>query len=121
MNRLVLYLLSIVISYVSFVVIGTLLMFAQIGVLGKGVIVILIGGLIYSPLYIVSNLTQFLLLKYPKHVKVAFFLPVVIVWLIVSFAVLTNNMDDFLWKIMVPSQVIVSLVGYKLYKTKIVN
>lgn len=118
MNRVVLYLISIFISYVSFVVIGTLLMFAQIGVLGKGVIVIFFGGLIYLPLYVVSNLTQFLLIKYPKRIKLAFFLPVVIIWLIISLAVLTNKMDDFIWKVMVLSQLIVSVIGYKLHKAK---
>ncbi len=93
-------------------------MLAQIGVLGKGIIVLLFGGLIYLPLYAISNLTQFLLIKYPKRIKLAFFLPVVIIWLIISLAVLMNKMDDFIWKVMVPSQVIVSVIGYKLYKAK---
>ncbi len=118
MNRIVLYLLSIFISYVLFVVIGSLLMLAQIGVLGKGVIVILFGGLIYLPIFMLSNLTQFLLIKYPKRIKLAFFLPVVIIWLIISLAVLMNKMDYFIWKVMIPSQVIVSVIGYKLYKAK---
>lgn len=118
MNRIVLYLLSIFISYVSFVVIGSLLMLAQIGFLGKGVIVLLFGGLIYLPLYAVSNLTQFLLIKYPKRIKLAFFLPVVIIWLIVSLAVLMNKMDDFIWKVMVPSQIVVSCFAYYVHTVR---
>ncbi len=118
MNNKLLYLLCIILSYVLFVIIGSLLMFVQIGVLGKGLIVFLFGGLIYLPLFIVSNLTQFLLNKYPKRIKLALFLPVVIIWLIVSLAVLMNKMDDFIWKVMLPSQMIVSVIGYQLYKTK---
>ena len=86
------------------------------GFWGKGFVLFVIGGIIYLPIYVISNLTQFLSLKYPEKIEIAFFSSVAIIAVISLIGIQLNMLDDFLWKVLIPSQVIVSVIGYYYYK-----
>jgi len=110
------YILSIVIGYFTFIMFGSLVMLLNSGFWGKGFILLVVGGLFYIPIYLISNLTQFLILKYPQDIRIAFFSSVVIIGLISLIGIQLNMMDDFLWKVFIPSQFVVSIIGYYTYR-----
>lgn len=110
------YLLSIVIGYLSFIMCGTMVMLFNSGFLGKEFVLLVIGGVFYIPIYLISNLTQFLSLKYPQKIEIAFFSSVAIIGVISLIGIQLNMMDDFLLKVLIPSQVIISLIGFYYYK-----
>ena len=110
------YILSIVIGYFTFIMFGSLVMLLNSRFWGKGFILLIVGGLFYVPIYLISNLTQFLILKYPQDIKIAFFSSVALIGLMSLIVIQLDMMDDFLWKVFIPSQFVVSIIGYYTYK-----
>ena len=110
------YLLSIVIGYLTFILFGIIEMLFNSGFWEKGFVLLVIGGIFYIPIYLISNLTQFLATKYPQKIGITFFSSVAIIGIISLIGTQLNMMDDFLWKVFIPSQVIVSLIGFYYYK-----
>jgi hypothetical protein len=114
-----LYILSLFIGYISFVICGITFMFSNDGIddsLWKGIVLLAIGGVIYLPIFAISNLTQFLLLKKPNRKIIAFFSSILIIVIISFIEIKMNMMDDFLWKIFLPAQLIVSLIAFYSYQ-----
>lgn len=110
------YLTSIAIGYLTFVICGIIMMFINSGVWEKGLILLITGGVLYVPIYVISNLTQFLLIKHPQKTEIAFFSSIVIIGIISLIGTQLNIIDDFLWKVFIPSQIVVSIVGFYYYK-----
>ena len=75
-----------------------------------------VGGLLYTPLFALSNLTQFIVIKHPKKHIIAFFLPVIIITLCYLIGILFDVLDHFLWKIFIPAQLVVSLLAHWNFK-----
>ena len=113
-----LYILSLFIGYLSFLICGIIQMYINNGtdnLLGKGIALVVFGGILYIPIFAISNLTQFLLIKNPKRKKLAFLSSILIIGIISLIGIKMNLMDDFLWKVFLPAQLIVSLTAYYYY------
>jgi hypothetical protein len=110
------YLLSIIIGYLTFIMCGTMIMLINSEFWIKGFILLFTGGIFYIPIYLISNLTQFLCLKYPRKIEMIFFSSAVIIGIISLVGIQLNIIDNFLWKILIPSQVIVCLISLYYYK-----
>ena len=110
------YFWSILIGYFTFVICGMIFMSINNGLWQKGLILLVTGGVLYSPIYAMSNLTQFLLVKYPQNIKLAFFSSIVIITIISFIGIQWDMMDEFLWKLFIPSQTIASVFGFYYYR-----
>ena len=80
-----LYVLSLLLAYFLFVVCGILLMFVNNGIddsFWKGITLLVIGGIIYLPVFALSNITQFIVLLKPNEKILAFFSSIVIIGII---------------------------------------
>jgi len=116
-----LYVLSVIMGYMLFVICAMLLMFINAGAKSswRGVYVFAMGGFLYIPIFAISNLTQFILLKKPNEKLIVFFSSILVIIVISLIGIKMNMMDDFLWKILMTAQLIVSLIAFYYYKTKV--
>ena len=110
------YLVSVLTGYLTFIIGATIFMLINDSFLGRGFVLLIIGGVLYIPMYSISNLTQFLLVNYPQKVVFAFFSSIAIMGVANLIGIQLNILDDFLWQILIPSQIIVSLIGFYYYK-----
>jgi len=86
---------------------------------GEGIVLLLLAGILYLPMFAISNLTQFILILKPNKELVVFVSPILIIGIICFFGTKINMIDNFLWKLILPSQFIVSALGLYYYKKKI--
>lgn len=122
MKHLNLFIFSIICTHVLFICFGLVLVYfnnpsafdpAHVGVL------LAVGGLIYTPLFALSNLTQFLVIKHPHKKVLAYFAPVFLITLCYLVGILFDLLDPFLWKIMIPAQLVVSLFAHWYFKREL--
>lgn len=123
MNRIKkIYGLSLIIGYFSFIIFGITMMYfnnENSNYLNRGFLLLIVGGIIYLPIFAISNLTQFLLIRNPNKKLISIFSSIIIIGFISLIGIKTNIMDDYLWKIFIPSQLIVSLIALFFYRKKL--
>ena len=122
MNRIKkIYGLSLIIGYFSFIIFGIGMMYfntKNLNNLSRGFLLLVVSGIMYLPVFAISNLTQFMLIKHPNKKIITIFSSIIIIGIIGIIGIKTNIMDDYLWKTFIPSQLIVSLIALYFYKKK---
>lgn len=117
-----LYINSLFLGYFLFLIFGISFLLINKGVddfFGEGIVLLLLAGIIYIPMFALSNLTQFILIIKPNKELVVFFSSILIIGIICFIGIKLNMIDDFLWKLILPAQFIVSVLGLYCYKKKI--
>lgn len=117
-----LYVLSLLVGYLSFLICGIIQMHLNNGtenLLPKGFLLLIFGGVLYIPIFAISNLTQFLLIKNPNRKRLAFFSSILIIGIICLIGIKMDMMDEFLWKVFLPAQLIVSLIAYYYFQKQV--
>ena len=111
-----LYGVSLFIGYLSFVISGIIMLIIKDTLLMKGIILFIVGGIFYTPVFAISNLPLFILLKNPKNRMTAFFSSIPIIGIVSFIGIQINIVDDFLWKLFLPAQLMVSLISFYYYR-----
>jgi hypothetical protein len=117
-----LYTISLICGYMLFVILGIVLIYLNSGVddsFWRGTVLLMLGGFFYLPVFAISNLTQFILIKKPHKNIIAFFSSILIIGLISIVGIQMNKMDDFMWEIFLPAQLSISFIANIYYQRKI--
>lgn len=113
-----LYGASIIIEYLLFIISGMIMMILNDTLLMRSFILLIVGGLFYTPVFAISNLPLFMLSKNPKSRIAVLFYSISIICIISFIGIQIDIMDHFLWKLFLPAQLIASLTSfYYLYST----